>query len=252
MDFVRVPKIPKDELYLFPIGDVHYGNRHADLDVFQKYIDKIKEIDCKVILMGDLIEVANRNSPGASIYEQDVSPQKQIEWIVDVLRPIKDKIILLHGSNHERRVYKSTGVDITKNIARELGIKYCVYGAYTRITLNDVSYNIFSTHGSSGSKLRESKMKVLRDLARVNTNADLYLMGHVHTNYTSINPINVPDVRNKRVELKKPILQLTGHFLNYYNSYAEETNMSPEPPNMPIIRLDGLKHDIKILTIEDL
>jgi hypothetical protein len=95
-------------------------------------------------------------------------------------------------------------------------------------------------------------MKVLRDLSRFNTNADLYLMGHVHTNYTSINPINYPDTTYKRVILKKPILQLTGHFLNYYNSYAEESNMQPEPPSCPIIHLSGTKKEITIKTLEDI
>ena len=201
--------------------------------------------------MGDLLEIAQKNSPGASLFCQNATPQEQIEWGVELLEPIKDKILIMHGSNHERRVFKNAGVDITKNMARELGIAYAEYGAYTRILVGDQAYTIYSTHGKSGARTRESKMKILRTISTVNVGADAYIMGHVHTNDNSINPINQLDLKAKTVSIKEIVLVLSGHFLKYNNSYAEESNMSPEPPTAPIILLDGEEHKIHVTQLAD-
>ena len=70
--------------------------------------------------MGDLFESANKGSPGASVFEQEVFTQDQLERIVEILEPFakKGRLLGLIDGNHELREYKLTGLNLTKTICK--------------------------------------------------------------------------------------------------------------------------------------
>ena len=108
------------------LGDVHYGSPQCDIERFQKMLDYCLSRRIYVFLMGDMIEMATRESVGAGVYEQEKIGQTQYEEMIEMLRPLaKARLILgLLEGNHEERVYKETGYDISKALARELKIPY--------------------------------------------------------------------------------------------------------------------------------
>jgi len=75
-------------------------------------------------------------------------------------------------------------------------------------------------------------------------NVEIVLYGHTHgLGYNKLEYFEV-NKKNKVVEKKTKFAVLTGSFLDYRDSYAEQKNMQPATSGSPIISLYGDKHDI--------
>lgn len=77
------------------LGDVHYGSKQCDVKRFLGYVDYCLKNNIYVMLMGDLIESATRHSVGAGVYEQEVPCQSQHEQMVEWLRPLAEKKLII-------------------------------------------------------------------------------------------------------------------------------------------------------------
>lgn len=119
-------------------------------------------------------------------------------------------------------------------IATSLGVPYLGHSAMHLWKVGKQEYSVFSTHGSSGARLSYSKIKSALDLQRL-TDAQLILMGHVHSldNTSSI----YYSVENGKVVEKERHVVLTGSFLGYVGSYAEQKNLPPAKLGTAVIYL---------------
>ena len=66
-----VTKKGKDYAEVIFVGDCHNGSPQFDKLRFLKMLDYCREKGIYVFLMGDLIEMATRDSIGAGVYEQE-------------------------------------------------------------------------------------------------------------------------------------------------------------------------------------
>lgn len=132
---VLTPMGRKDYAEVVFLGDCHYGSPQFDKPRFLGMIDYCVKNNIYVFLMGDLIEMSTRDSVGAGIYEQESIGQSQYETMVGWLKPLANKKLILGSlnGNHEDRVYKATGINLAKMIARELEVRY----------LGDACWNTF-------------------------------------------------------------------------------------------------------------
>jgi predicted phosphodiesterase len=237
IQYIRTKLTNHDEINLILLSDIHFGATGIKEETFKPYINMVKNNEnTYMILNGDLIEAAQRNSPGSSIFQQEISPQGQIEWMNDTFEPIKDKILATVEGNHEKRFTKNCGISVMKNFARELKIPFVPAQAFVRIALKNNAYTLFITHGSSGAKLPHTRMANVLNLTRFIGGADILAMGHVHDLAHSTIVMKSPDHREKRIIDKTIHLVLTGHFLPYDN-YAAESLMMPSNMGAPIIHL---------------
>lgn len=234
----------KDKL-LVPIGDVHYGAINCDIDKFKAALEFCRQSNAWILLMGDLIEAATRYSVGAGVYEQKMTPQQQLEDMVEILEPYRDLIIGSHDGNHEFRITKETGINVMKVMCKMLRVRYLGYAINHVLHVGSERYIVFSTHGSSGATLRHTKIKKVLDISAWNK-SDLYLYAHVHTLDTKSDDYREYDARNKVMVSKKRYFVLTGSFLKYDGSYAEQKNYQPERVGVANVHLDGQRHDIHI------
>lgn len=235
-------------LRLYAFGDQHIGSKDCNLDKVKEDIKKIREDkQAIVILMGDLINNSLRNSVGAGSYDDLINPNEQIDLAVKLLKPIKNKIIGIHTGNHCRRAYNETTLHPELLIAKELNISFLGDDCFTLLNFNEESYVIHSAHGSTGSS---TVTGALNACLKYNTyiNADVYLMGHSHylANYRQ---------QSYRVDKKNKILietskhfVLTGGYLNYSNSYAEQKSYIPVKLGCAVITFDTDKKTISIKT----
>jgi hypothetical protein len=172
--------VPKGKEYaeVIFIGDVHLGSPQFDRKRFEGMIDFCVKNNVYVMLIGDLIEIGTKTSIGAGVYEQEFSGQTQYEQMVGYLKPLADKklILGLHTGNHEQRIYQSTGVDISKMMARELGAKYLGDACWSYFKVGKQSYHIYSLHGRTGSRFDGTALLALE---RISTSffCDLIAMG---------------------------------------------------------------------------
>jgi hypothetical protein len=173
------------ELQILPLADLHLGDIHSDGKKIQEWIEYIKTTpNCYTILNGDLMDSAIKSSIG-DIYGANLQPMMQLEQAVKIFGCISDKILAVTPGNHEARIYKSDGLDITQIMCSQLGIGERYSSASVLLIIRfgktashehgrPVCYTIFQVHGSGGGRLEGGKINRLMQLASI-VDADIYI-----------------------------------------------------------------------------
>ena len=238
-------KTPK--IQLIPFGDIHFGDKSANIVRAKETIDWVKNHPyARIILMGDLLNCATKTSVGAAVFDEDFHGQTQYDLMGELLEPVKNKIYGSLIGNHEFRAFKNTGYNVTKMLAKQLGHKYYGFGSFIKLNVSGNNYIIYGTHGSSGATLPYTKIKKLLDMSSY-IDADVYLMGHVHSLQVHTQKVKRVDLRKRIIENTKKYYVLTGHYLNYEDSYAEMKNMRPDKQGSPTIIFGGDKKEIRAI-----
>lgn len=179
------------EIEILPVADWHWSDPHSDHEVIMEDIAYIRDHDnVFCVLNGDLMDCAIASSIGDT-YGATLSPMEELRVCSELFKPIAHKILCVVPGNHERRHYKTNGIDLTELMCRELGIvdRYSPTAAYLFIRFGrleghanhhrKVLYTAYVTHGSGGGKKEGGKLQKLADLAHI-CDADIYIAGHSH------------------------------------------------------------------------
>jgi predicted phosphodiesterase len=169
-------------------GDLHVGSTSVDNKTLQDHLNFIQEQNINVILLGDLIENASKTSIGAGVYDQYLNPRDQIDAVVSLLTPIKHLILGSVQGNHERRTYKTSGMDPGMIIADKLDIPYSDDRMLIWITLNTQHYMIHSHHGERGGTTAGGVMNALMSECNQHEGIDIYMRGHTHSSMVFTSP----------------------------------------------------------------
>lgn len=239
-------KKDKDYAEVLMFGDLHYGSPFCDIERAEKMLDYCYDNGIYVFCMGDLLEAATRYSIGSGVYEQ-LNPNMQIEKIEAMLGDLAKKGLILGylSGNHEERIMKETGVDISKIICRELNIPYLGAAGWNLWYVGNQSYSVYCIHGATGSKFSYTKLKAITDISHY-FSADL--IAHAHTHDILINSIErqTLDKQNKTIKTAKSFLVVTGHYLTYQGSYAQAKGYPPGKQGSPKVKFFSDKKDIHI------
>ena len=245
MKFVHIKEETTKDIALIPFGDLHYGSKDCDVQKIKDTIKWIKKKDnTRVVLMGDLIDVGLRDSIGGGTFDNDVEPEQQINDIIDMLMPIKDKIWCMLGGNHEERIRLRTSINVNKIIANALNIRYCGDSCFIKAKIGNQNYVIFTAHGRSGSLTPSGKLNAIMKYGGY-IDADLFLMGHVHELMHHTTDYFRVDLKNKMVIKDKRHYVITGHFL-HYGGYAEQKGYFPGKTGVAKILLSSTKKGIHV------
>ena len=220
----------QNDVDIFMLADIHYGNRYHDKKLFQKYYvgDKDHEgfktnKDYHVLCIGDLMETALKESKG--VQDQNEWIEDQYMWVRDMLTPVaKDgRLIGLIDGNHERRAMRNW-FRTNKMLASDLGVPYCGDSALIKVNLLKgcikKSYTIYAHHGFGSSRTDGGKMNAAKRLALIVADADVYVIGHLHDKFAKISPVFIKGVAEDR------LFCMTGAYLTY-GGYVEERGYSP-------------------------
>lgn len=161
---------------LYIVSDVHIGAYGFQRDAFMRYIAQIAADDTAIVVVaGDLIDNATLGSKGCA-YRQTMTPQKQKETVIELLKPIRDKIVAVVYGNHEERTFKQTGNDIMYDICTGLGVLDCYCGVQAELQINIAKqkYKVYMAHNIGKSEAK------LRSMATSFADADLLIGGHIH------------------------------------------------------------------------
>ena len=162
-----------DTAKVMPLADFHLGDRNADLQLVKRLIEEVRDTpNMLCTLSGDLMDAATKTSIGDT-YGAVISPMEQLKRCVELFAPIADKVICIHGGNHENRIYKQDGINVTELMAIQLGIadRYASTTAFVFLEFGHFNhgqpsrYSIYSTHGSRGGRKEGAKALQLADLA---------------------------------------------------------------------------------------
>ena len=239
---------------IHPMADLHFGDPHSDYKGIVQRIEHIKNTEnAYCILDGDLMDAAIASSIGDT-YGASLQPMEQLKQCVKLFKPLADagKILSVCGGNHEHRIWRQDGIDITALMCSQLGIAdrysnttsllFVRFGKGARNGHNRRQlYTIYVTHGSGGGGRREGgKVNRLADLASI-VDADIYVMGHVHLPVIMKESFFRVSGANSSVAQVEKLFVNTAASLNY-GGYGDKQGFKPSSTTSPVIYLSGTDH----------
>lgn len=244
-----------EQIEIHSMADKHIGDSMCDFKSILEEIEYIKNTpDAYCILDGDLMDTAICTSVGDT-YAANLQPMEQLKMCVKLFQPLADagKILAVLPGNHENRVYKSDGLDITELMCAQLGIpeKYSPTTALLFIRFGKQSmkrngrpflYTAYVTHGSGGGRREGGKINRLADLASI-VDADIYIHAHTHLPVIFKEAFFRVNYGNSSVALVDKMFVNTAASLNY-GGYGDRQGFKPASKRNPVIYLDGRKHDM--------
>ena len=234
---VKMPDRIKEKVKIIPIGDFHYGAKNCSVEKIKEWIRWLQTKDnTYAILMGDLVENSNKHSVADSIYQQVIQPEQQKLDLIEMLAPIRHKILCLLEGNHGRRTIKEVGLSPEKDIAKFLEIPYYSDQCYLDITYRDHLFEIFATHGTSGSTTDAGRINAIMKPGKF-TNADIFLYAHTHDKFVKESMEVIRDRKTMELKMRKVYYVNTGSFLSYWESYAAQKLYTPSPVGTVCVEL---------------
>jgi len=185
------------EIHLYSLGDIHVGALAHERSAFKKAIELIRQDPIGYwIGIGDYAEfIANLHDPRFTLQDFKSLPAseamdwigKQIDRVLEIFKPIKDRCLGILDGNHERSFQKySALIDVTSRIAKELGVPRLGDIAIIDVKLRvDARHKkvlrVWAAHGWGSSRLKSGAALTL-ERAGSHYDADVYFMGHLHQN----------------------------------------------------------------------
>lgn len=236
-----------EHITIWPLGDIHYGTKHCDIDRFKASIASIKDDpNAYWIGMGDYCECITISDPrfAAEEIDPELYPMlgtlavSQRDRMIEMLMPIKDRCIGLIEGNHERVIKTKHYVDITRDMARELGVKYLDTNALIRLVcrrdLHTSTFIIYAEHGHGSGSSASSHVTGLEKMM-ANFRADIYLRGHVHAKMAHRKPALGLSSKGRLAMTEHTRLGvLTG---SYYRGYQAGTSSYVSRAGYPPVEL---------------
>lgn len=245
---ITLPK-EQEEVELHIFADLHIGDVHTNLDDIKARIERVKNTpNAYALLNGDLMNNATKTSVSDS-YAEVYSPMEQVERLVTLFTPIKDRILGVTQGNHENRTYVKEGIDLTALLCRELGIldRYSKTGLVIFLKVGQyrshrtrwipVNYCIYMLHGSGGGRKEGAKAIRLADMGTI-IDADIYIHSHTHLPMIMKQAYHRTDMSNGVVRLVDRLFVNTSASMTY-GGYGEAFEFKPNSIQTPVIKLSG-------------
>lgn len=244
------------EIDIIPVADYHWADPNSDHEKIMSDIAYIRDHDNVFFIMnGDLMDCAIASSVGDT-YSATLSPMEELRACVDLFKPIAHKCLCVVPGNHERRHYKTNGIDMTELMCRQLGIedRYSPTTALLFIRFGEmegnqnshrrkVAYTCYVSHGNGGGRKEGGKIQRLVDLSTI-VDADIYVCGHTHLPATLKDAFARPNMGNSSVKYGVRLYVNTSAKLNH-GGYGDTLGFKPPCLDTPIIHLSGTKKEMR-------
>lgn len=227
---------------LVPFADEHIGDPNCSMKSLDNRIKYVANNPYAYgFINGDICDNATITSIGDS-YAQVFTPDQQVDRMVELFSPIKNKILTVTPGNHEGRTYKREGIDIMGRACKEMGIyeKYsptsiCLFinqKVYGRNTV----FIIYINHGSGGGRKEGAKASRLAEMASI-INADVYVHSHTHLPMIMKEGFIEVDKRHHKTFLTSKLFVNTGANL-LYGGYGVTGEFKPGVLDTPLIKFE--------------
>lgn len=262
--FTQEIRLKERGFVLHPLSDVHIGASGHNKKALEQKVKMITDAppNHRVLLLGDLADMAIIGSKGQK--HGGISPQKELDMLVEVFKPIAERIDLIIPGNHEARMSKACGVSYTQMLAALLGVPDAYRPGATVIRYNmgenrsstkmkkygTYSVKIFAHHGYGGSRKAGGKINKLLDLKEMYSDSDVYLMGHVHDLISRVGT----HTYGWPMKTKRQYFVVTGCYLGgegvRMEGYAMNMGYSPSAVGTPVIVVAGAHGNTFKITVE--
>lgn len=256
-DFTIIQKdIPHNrDIQIVPISDVHLGAAEHMESAWREFRTKVlEEPDTYIILAGDLINNATRNSV-SNVFEETMRPREQKRLMTEMLLPLRDKILCAVPGNHEWRSVKDADDEPTYDIMCKLDLEdlYRENIAFLKIRMGDPNgdglknptYVFVVSHGAGGGMTQGAALNRATNFGMAVDGADVLVVGHTHKPFTAP-PFKLKiDPYNNKVSTK-PFRVVSASSWLEYGSYAARKMLPPTGYVPQVISLGGNRKEIKV------
>ena len=244
----------REDIIIYPISDVHIGAKEHMEREWADFCDKVLSSNAYITLGGDLINNATRSSV-SNIFEETMRPREQKKLMVEMLTPLKDRILCAVTGNHERRSGKDADDDPTYDILCKLDREdlYRENIAFTKIQMGNPkscgetnpTYVIVNIHGAGGGIYTGAAVNRNERFGYTIDGMDLLIVGHSHKPFvTQPGKIKI-DTHNNRVSIK-PFKVVTTTSWQCFGGYSAQKMLLPSSNAPQIITLCGKKKEILV------
>jgi hypothetical protein len=229
----------QSHLTLYPMVCMHIGSPQCDYKFLTQHVQRIKkDPNARWVYMGDGGECVTKLSKG-DLYGQLLSPQSQMECLLDVLAPIREKGLFGIRGNHGNRIYKESGLSFDQNLCARLGIPYMGVKALANLVVNRSSYDAYFHHGTdSGIPLRSKIAAAEKFGAFVSTDAIFTAHSHVAMELQA-SAIYEADNSAQKIHTKLRQQYICGSSYDSRTGYADDKGYTPLLPSYLAVAFDG-------------
>lgn len=254
-DIIQHSFADRKDIIIAPISDVHLGSVEHLADGWQAFVSQIKSLpNAYVTLGGDLINNALKSSV-SNVYEELMRPREQKRVMVEMLEPIRDRILCAVSGNHERRSGKDADDDPTYDILCKLDLEHLYrenmafvklqFGEQNGNGCTNPTYMFVVTHGSGGGILTGGAVNRNERFGYVVDGMDCLIVGHTHKPWvTQPSKIKI-DTHNNKVSIKPFKVVSSTSWLDY-GGYAAQKMLLPSSHATQIITVCGNHKEIKV------
>lgn len=231
-----------EDIVIYPIADVHYGALEHNADGWTAICKEILgQKNAYLILAGDLLNNATRSSI-SNIFEETIRPREAKKRMVEMLEPLRDRILCITTGNHERRSIKDADDDPTYDISCKLdlediyrpNIAFLNIGIGTRAdtgTANQ-SFCIAVTHGAGGGIYTGATVNRNERFGNIIDGLDCLIVGHTHKGTITRPSKWVIDAASNQV-LQRDYLVVSCVSWMEFGGYAAQKMLLPSSHSTP-------------------
>jgi hypothetical protein len=205
------------------LSDVHCDNKGCKVNLLKSHLKEAIERNAGIIDNGDYFDCMGGKYDKRS-NKSDILPELQtnkyfdsvVDYGANILEPFKKNLLILAEGNHEISVRERNEIDLTERLIQKLGSntlhqKYAGWVVFTFKNKNS-AYNVimYRTHGNGGNApVTKGSIQTARRQDIID--ADIYISGHIHTEFTIPRPKWYLD-RNGNAKIKTPLHQQIGTY----------------------------------------
>jgi hypothetical protein len=243
----------RESVCIVPISDMHLGDPNFNRDKLEEYLKIVREEDAYIFINGDILTSDIKDSVG-DVYKSELNPQEQLEEAIKIFMPYASRILGIDYGNHEKRIYRETGLDISKILAMSLGCLDVYLGVAGIVDVSvgknkhgkPIGYTFYITHGWANGRKTGNKVDAVKELVRVVNNMDGYFIAHSHLIFAHPGRVEQYDARTKKIVNSEQMFIGTGGYKDY-GEYEESKGLPRLKLGSPLIFLNG---KIKLLKAE--
>lgn len=247
-----------DDITIIPVADVHLGAAQQMEEEWIKFLKYVEETpNVYLVLAGDLLNCGIKQAVSC-VYKERYMPSVAKHMMMEMLEPVKDRLLCAVRGNHETRTVKETDSDFVYDIMFALGKSnlYRENMAFVKIQIGEKdrnkssgeanpTYTLVVTHGSGGG-MTGAMVNRAEKFGNID-GADCLILGHCHKPFTTQPGKIYIDTRNNKVSIKPYKIVCATSWLEY-GGYAAAAMMMPSTHCLNKITLCG-NHKEMIVTM---
>lgn len=240
-----------EDFWVLLMSDLHWDSPETQLWLLKQHLDQAKERNAIVIDIGDMLDVMGsrwdkRGTHGSVRPEHSKHDylDSLVDSCADWLKPYREQIKVVGTGNHEAKIVKVVGTDLTRRVVDRLnsdggeiirtGYEFWVRFMFTTSSGCKRGFRLKCSHGFGGSSpVTKGTINAQRMGADID-GADIIATGHIHQKWTLPGVVETLEDNTSRVILRERIhVQLGSYKCDFRTDGAPtwhmQGNRQPKP-----------------------